>query len=163
MLGIESGEWDLTMDEEESDLEYHREIVRQGLALNEKYAEAGLAQEAALEQYEKAERADGRDPGFLLTDEQRAWDEHHERQSSFVALHKQDVLEQLNLDPKNSALYPDFGRLLENACNPESVIVYDTALREFGLMETWGSGDCFNRELSVYGKETAGIITRCLV
>ncbi len=65
--------------EEDSAIERDRELLRRGLALNEKYNEAVEAQEIAREAYEADERAAGREPAFSFTDEERAWDEYHDR------------------------------------------------------------------------------------
>ena len=124
-------------EDEGGTLEYNRKIIREGLVLHEKYAKTAEAQETERDTLEEYERARGRDPGFILTDEERAWNENRDRHASVIAFHKKHVMEQLDLVPGKSVLFQKYNLLLRQACNPESVIVYDSALREFGMMETW--------------------------
>ena len=124
--------------DEDSALEHDRELLRRGLALHKKYTEAGEAQEAARDAYEAAERADGREPAFSLTDEERAWNEYHDRMATGISFHKQNVLDGLNLDPRNSTLYSEYSDILDRACDPQSTILYDPSIREFAMMENWG-------------------------
>lgn len=124
--------------EEDSALDHDRNLLRRGLALHVKYIEAAEAQEAARDAYEEAERADGREPAFSLTDEERAWNEHHDRLAAGIAFHKKNVLDGLNLDPGNSALYADYTDILDRACDPQSTILYDPSIRTFAMMENWG-------------------------
>lgn len=124
--------------EEDSAIEHDRNLLRRGWALHEKYGEAGEAQEAARDAYEEAERAEGREPAFSLTDEERAWDEFHDRLATGIAFHKRNVLDGLNLDPSNSVLHADYTDVLARACDPQSSILYDPSIREFSMMENWG-------------------------
>ena len=125
-------------NEEDDPLEHDRILLIRGLALHKKYIDAGEVQEAARDAYEEAERADGREPAFSLTNEERAWDEFHDRLSAGVAIHKKNVLDCLNLDPGNSALYAEYTDMLDRSCDPQSTILYDPSIRTFSMMENWG-------------------------
>ncbi|MEO1113825.1 MAG: hypothetical protein AAFY05_15885 [Pseudomonadota bacterium] len=128
-----------TADEQrERTIERDMVLLRRGLDLHEKYCEAADAQEAARELAEKEALERGEKRVFVETEEERAWDDYHDRALTGIAIDNRHVLEQLGLDPRKSVLFETFPELLTQACNPQVPILYDPSIRRFALKETWG-------------------------
>ncbi|WP_422041699.1 DUF6980 family protein [Roseibium sp.] len=129
---------DTFVEQLERTIERDTVLLRRGLDLHEKFCVAADAQEAKREQAEKEAASRGEKRPFVETEEERAWDVYHDRALTGIAIDNRHVLEQLGLDPRNSALYETFPELLTQACNPQTPILYDPSIRRFGLKETWG-------------------------
>jgi hypothetical protein len=48
------------------------------------------------------------------------------------------VLDVFELDPRRSALFNEFPKLLARACDPQCPVLFDPSECQFALMETWG-------------------------
>ena len=119
-------------------IEHDCVLIERGLKLHEAYGEAMEAQENAREAAEEAARARGEEAQFVQTDEERAWNEFHDRGLSGIAFQHKPVYDAFRLDPTRSALYEAFPDLLDSACDPQVPVLYDPSERQFALMETWG-------------------------
>lgn len=128
----------LTVEDLEHRIAQDRMLLESGLELVDTFAKAAESQEAARDAVEQAALARGEEIKYVPTDEERTWEEHNNRALTGIAQQKQAVLEVFGLDPRKSALFGDFPKLLARACDPQSPVLYDPSAREFSLMETWG-------------------------
>jgi Domain of unknown function (DUF6980) len=127
----------------EADLDFSmaqdRALIERGLRLQDSYSAAMEAQENVRNLAAEAGRAGEEElPSYLPTEEEKAWDEYHERALSGIALQHRDVFKAFGLDPRRSVLFDDFPELLARACDPQCPVLYNPSEREFSLMETWG-------------------------
>ena len=130
----------MSEDDDESDPAVERDIIllRRGFELHERFNAAMIQQEEARDAAIEAAKARGEKPDYSPTGEEKAWDAYHDRALAGIAVHHRDVLEYFSLDPQKSVLSSDFPDLLDMACDPQTPVLYDPAIRRFALMETWG-------------------------
>lgn len=114
------------------------ELLERGLKLHDQYCKQMEAEEAERDAAEESAKARGETFVFSLTNEERAWDEYHDRQLSGIAFSHKKLLVAFDLNPRKSALCNEFPDLLRWAFNPQSPVHYDPSERQFALMETWG-------------------------
>lgn len=131
------GLW-MTEDDLERRIERDIALLERGLELQELYVSVAEEQEAARDAREENAQALGKTPDYAPTDEERAWDDYHNRALTGIALQNHVVLEVFGLDPRKSSLFSDFPELLARACDPKCPVLYDPPIREFSLMESWG-------------------------
>jgi hypothetical protein len=116
-----------------------RALIERGLKLQDSYSAAMEAQEKVRDLAAEVARAKGEElPSYLPTEEEKAWDEYHDRALSGIAVQHKGVFKAFGLDPRKSVLFDDFPELLARACDPQCPVLYDPSEREFSLMETWG-------------------------